>query len=299
MDTQQSGLFALVVILIIVCSTEITGAQSVTLHVDRPAVTNDHLTTDLRVHTSNGAPYLGLTSRQLYVEVNGRVQEAIDLMPYRPHRVPLQVIFVVDHSHSMKEANWDTVVATVRDAQTFLQEEDEVHLITFADSVRQSRLVNASWDDRVWGLKDLPVEGHTRLYDGLMTALDVADTAAGAEPVIVLLSDGKDTTSEATKRQVRLKTEEVGARVYTLGYSEPIDEECLRQLAERTGGLYSYSPDYATRMGLYQHLLGSRQHLYRMRVPVQARELRSLNNLRVYVQENEKRIEARVSFAGL
>jgi len=299
MDTRHSRLFGLLCLLILTFSAETAWTQSVTLHVDRPTVANDQLTTDLRVYTSNGAPYLGLTPQQLYVEVNGRAHEAIDLMPYRPHCVPLQVTFVVDHSHSMKEANWDTVVATVRDAQTFLQDEDEAHLITFADSVHHSPPATASWDEHLRDLERLPVEGYTRLYDGLMAALDLADTATVAEPIIVLLSDGKDTVSDATKRQVRLKAEEVGVRVYTLGYSEPIDEGYLRQLAERTGGLYSYSPDYATWMGLYQHLLGSRQHLYRMHVPVQARELRSLNDLRVYVQEDGERIEARVPFAGL
>lgn len=299
MDTWHSRFLLLFCSLLIVCSADMAWGQSVTLQVDRPAISNDHLTTHLRVHTTNGGPYLGLTPRQLHVEVNGTVQEAIDLVPYRPHRVPLQVIFVVDHSHSMKEANWDTVVAAVRDAQTLLQEEDEVHFVTSADSVDHHAPTPASWTERLRVLEGLPVEGHTRLFDGLMAALELADTATIAEPVIILLSDGNDTMSNATRWNVEAKVAEVGARVYAVGFSDPLNEMYLRQLAERTGGLYSYSPDYATRMGLYQHVLGSRQHLYRVQVPVQARQLRGLNHLRVYVQENGERIEARVSFAGL
>ena len=92
------------------------------------------------------------------------------------------------------------------------------------------------------GMKPVPAEGTTALWDAIsLTSQDVMAQSAGQRRrVIILLSDGWDTSSRVTRRDAIDRALEAETVVYSNGIGdskrEGVNRDSLRDIAERTGG---------------------------------------------------------------
>jgi VWFA-related protein len=86
----------------------------------------------------------------------------------------------------------------------------------------------------------LTLQGKTKLYDGLATAIGHLPLATHQKKVLVLVSDGGDNASQSTFEQVLEMADKSGAIVYTLGVYDETDDDrnpkVLKRVAQATGG---------------------------------------------------------------
>lgn len=154
-----------------------------------------------------------------------------DLDVFALVRGPMEVVLALDTSGSMAG---DPLAKAREGARGFIDQLPETvkfGLVAFGD---QPELVAPIGTDRaeiVDRLGTLVATGETALYDAVVTAVGAFDPETDARRVIVILSDGADTTSRATLAQaLEAIGSDIDVRAVALQSSET-DHGALRQLA--------------------------------------------------------------------
>jgi VWFA-related protein len=159
------------------------------------------------VSVMNGLnPVTGLKAANFVVTDNG-VLQTLDSVSL--DTVPLDLTLVLDTSGSLAGERLTHLIEAMNGLVKSLRPEDTASLMTFSEPVR---LAVKSTRDRVplvSALTGLTADGSTSVNDAMFLALQLRPTEAGeSRPVLLLFSDGRDTSSwlrsdhviEATKR---------------------------------------------------------------------------------------------------
>jgi Ca-activated chloride channel family protein len=156
---------------------------------------------------------------------------------------------VLDISGSMNGKPMDAARAgTVKFLQR-MEPDDIVQVIAFSEqpvALGTPGRVRQTGEGLVQKVNGLYAQGQTSLYDAVLMAFDEVEEARKKETEprsygIVVLSDGKDTSSKRNKPDLieRLpKPEDTeGTRVFTIAYGDEADEDLLRNLSDRSNAL--------------------------------------------------------------
>src|SRR5262249_55979741 len=149
----------------------------------------------------------GLTRDNFRIFENGRPQQ---ISAFTGQDVPVTVGILVDESFSMTPKRAQAVTA----AMTFIQESnprDEVFVLHFNDSVKFGLQHNLRFSDNRQQLRNalfgvIP-QGKTALYDAVEAGLDHLAMGRREKKTLVLISDGKDNASQATRADMLAKVE--------------------------------------------------------------------------------------------
>jgi Ca-activated chloride channel family protein len=183
---------------------------------------------------------------------------------------PVVITFVLDTSGSMKG---EPLQAAKGGAQMFfegLSPSDSVRLILFSSktnwAIKNPVRMSESKDVIVAAVNEAFAMGETSLYDSIVAALQPETGGpTGAIRAVVVLTDGKDTSSTATidvllaslQRTSGGGEEGTGSgtvpRVFTIGYGSGADPEVLKKIAEAGGGAY-FSGDPKNIRSVYAEL---------------------------------------------
>jgi Ca-activated chloride channel family protein len=162
-------------------------------------------------------------------------------------RVPLSVVLVLDTSGSMKESLHFLQEAVLSFVYK-LDDVDNALVVSFNDSVKGSAEFTGDTDRLERFVEGLEAWGGTSLYDAIQYSLERIKDQPGRKALIVF-SDGADTTSSMSDREVVDYARAVEATVYCIGFkgsggglmsSSP--RGFLRKIANETGGQY-FAPD--------------------------------------------------------
>ncbi|HVO43811.1 MAG TPA: VWA domain-containing protein, partial [Aggregatilineales bacterium] len=165
---------------------------------------------------------------------------------------PLNITMVIDTSGSMRDAG---KIEGVRDAAAAfinrLADNDQFTLYTFSDNYKvvvQTASVGTIRATAIAAVQGLQPDAGTALY---FTALKVRQSFKASSQyinAIVLLTDGQDTSSNATNPPVDLAAAVNGIKsakgsvfLYTIGYGSDADGNVLTQLADAGNGTYYHS----------------------------------------------------------
>ena len=157
---------------------------------------------------------------------------------------PVAVGLVVDASGSMRSKIGEVIAA----AMSFVRlsnPDDELFAVRFNDDVRT--ITDAGVPMKLedgntvrQALMSIRPDGRTALYDGLIDALDRLDRAPRARKVLILISDGGDNASTATRAAVLARARHSNAAIYAIGLFDDHDPDrnprLLKELARDTGG---------------------------------------------------------------
>jgi Ca-activated chloride channel homolog len=162
-------------------------------------------------------------------------------------RVPLSVVLVLDTSGSMKESLHFLQEAVL----SFVYKLDDVDtalVVSFNDSVKGSAEFTGDTDRLERFVEGLEAWGGTSLYDAIHYSLERIKDQPGRK-ALVIFTDGADTTSTLSDREVVDYARAVEATVYCIGFkgaggglmsSSP--RGFLRKIANETGGQF-FAPD--------------------------------------------------------
>ena len=216
------------------------------------------------VTDGDGRFITGLTRDDFVVYDDGKPQE---IVAFSSERVPVSLGVLLDVSLSMSEAQLATArLAIDHFAHILLGTEDELFLIEFAARGRMLQpwtrnrdsfsraLTRANQTTLMTDATDRPATTDTMpnfgtaVFDAVATSLEIAATGVHAKRAVLVISDGKDTSSRRSVMDVQeaIRTSEI--LVYALavdsgegiGLSGPVyggvDAGALRKLTDDTGG---------------------------------------------------------------
>ena len=172
------------------------------------------------------------------------------------------VVLSIDTSGSMRQEN--KMAAARNAAVAFLAQTDplltRVGLVSFAG---EPTAVQALTEDRrrlITAVNGLQADGGTRLVPPLEASIDMVlgeGARAGANRVIVFMSDGKDTGGGSVHvpdppglPEAIQRARDAGIFIFTIGLGSDADERTLRRMAQDDEA-YFFSPSTAELRGVY------------------------------------------------
>lgn len=190
----------------------------------------------------SGGLVAGLTRDDFTVSEDGTPQT---ITQFTSDRVPVSLGLLLDSSDSMHgQRIADARIAVSRFLFDLLSKDDEFFVMAFNHEPR----VLVPWtnrpDEAEARLADLHPWGATAIYDAVVAALPEFERRSRQRAAIVVISDGADTASDVSLRQVRSALLRSDAFVYGVAIDAPdrrpinraMNPYALREITDDTGG---------------------------------------------------------------
>jgi tight adherence protein B len=135
-----------------------------------------------------------LTGAQVQASLGGKLAFVESVKRSGPH-TPLHLVFAVDTSGSMSGLPITAAIAAGQRLLDSIGTDDQVGLVVFDSSARVVAPMTSNVAAVRSALSSLTTSSGTALYDGVATAAKLAGRDPAANRVVVVLSDGADTSS--------------------------------------------------------------------------------------------------------
>lgn len=198
------------------------------------------------VTDGRGAPVSGLTKEDFRVFEDG-VPQNIRVFD-QESELPLNIALAIDTSGSTQRDFKLEVISAKKFASSIMRPVDHLAVFQITENVDQltSFISNVRKIDE--GIDSLRVGAGTSLYDGIFLCSEALIDREGRR-VLVLITDGGDTTSKADYQGALRRAQQAEAIVYSI-IVVPVaadagrnigGEHALMQISEDTGGKYFYA----------------------------------------------------------
>jgi tight adherence protein B len=202
----------------------------------------------------NGAPVAGLEAENL-----GRAKS---------------VLLAVDRSVSMKGKPLADAIVAARAFVAAKPEGDRIAIATFATAPVLLTGFSTSTIDADSALRSLSVDSSrgTTLYDALVMASGAVSSEPLAARVVIVVTDGNETRSEASLDEAIAAARDADASVYVVAIeSSRFTPEPLRRLAAETGGTYYGAASSAAFADVYASIAEELRRTWQVRYVTAAR----------------------------
>jgi tight adherence protein B len=184
------------------------------------------------------------------------------------------IVLAIDRSQSM---NGQAILDATAAARAFVASKpasDRISVVAFGSEAVALTGFSTSTTDAEGALRALnvdPVRG-TALYDAVVLGAKQAAAEANPARVLIVLTDGADSGSEAELAQAVEAARDFGVRVYTIAITSRVSSlEPLQQLARETGGSYYGTPSTEALAGAYQAIAEELQRSWVLEYATRAR----------------------------
>jgi tight adherence protein B len=179
----------------------------------------------------------------------------------------LDTVLVIDTSGSMRGPALAAAKAAARSFIAAVPNDTRVGLVSFGESVLIHQKPTL---DRASLLADLDrldtADGETALWDALVAAADLVDGSAGGQSSVVVLSDGGDTASSATRSDAIERLSSRSTVLYAVAIESPdTDLVALKETVDRVGGQFLTTTDIGELDSLYTEIAGRLAGRYQLR----------------------------------
>lgn len=173
-----------------------------------------------------------------------------DVVEFFGEDAPMAVAVVLDVSGSVVEKDLNRYRNSALDLAYRLKPDDTLALYTFDESgVQKIRDYSSTVSDLKPLIKELKGEGNTPLYDAVLLAGKELRVRPERRRALILISDGADSASQATLREVEKQTFLSGVSVYAIDLvnteksarrspERQAAAQTLKQIAQESGGRY-------------------------------------------------------------
>lgn len=192
--------------------------------------------------------YVSTLDKQAFMLLeDDREQEVVEFFG---GEAPMAVAVVLDISGSVVEKDLDRYRNSALDLAYRLRPDDALALYAFDESgVRKIRDYSSTVSGLKPLLKELKGEGGTPLFDAILLASEELRLRPERRRALILISDGADSASSATLREVEKQTFLSGVSVYAIDLvntekssrrspERQAAAQTLKQIAQESGGRY-------------------------------------------------------------
>ena len=215
--------------------------------VDTVSIATTQVVVNVTVTNARGKYVTGLDKEAFSLLEDGRDQEMLEFFG---EEAPLAVAVVLDTSGSVIEKDLNKYRNSVMDLAYRLRPTDTLAVYTFdADGVKKIRDFNTTVQGLKPLLKQVSGQGSTPLYDAILTASADLRERPERRRALVLISDGADSASSTTLREVERRTFLAGTAVYAIdlvntdkssrrSVERQASAQTLKQISQESGGRY-------------------------------------------------------------
>jgi VWFA-related protein len=274
--------------------------------------TVDLVTIQAMVRDARGRVVNGLTASDFEVHDNGQLRPIVSFRSDR--QSPLSLSILVDMSGSMRvgpkiamaRQAYDSVLSQLHSGQ------DEVSLLSFDSTLHERIEFTGDLATLKGGLADFSPFGTTSLYDATATAARQVAARSATHKAIVVLTDGIDTSSTLSARDVSGLASAIDVPVYVIATVPSLDQRQLmessdrgaatdaadfRDLAEWTGGQFVFASTFVETVSTAATLIQALREQYVL--AIEAANGREWRRLDVRVRRPSTVVKARSGyFAG-
>lgn len=181
-----------------------------------------------------------LTGAQVQASLGGKLA-FIERVQRSGPRTPLHLVFAVDTSGSMSGLPITAAIAAGQRLLDAVGSNDRVGLVVFDDTARVVAPMTSNVQAVRSALSSLTTHSGTALYDGVSTAAKLAGDDPNAKRVVVVLSDGADTSSRLTLAALERGLSSSGVQVDAVGLtaSGSYNATDLRSITGISGGAFA------------------------------------------------------------
>jgi tight adherence protein B len=197
--------------------------------------------------TENGRPVVNLTATNLGLAKS--------------------LVLVVDRSRSMRGQPLDDAVGAARAFVAAKPAEDRIAVATYATEAQLLTGFQTSTTDADSALRSIAVDSlvGTKLYDSIVLSANSLASETYLGRVILIVTDGNETMSEATLEQAIAAAQSAGASVYVVAIeSRLFTPEPLQRLADETGGSYFGAASTEALDGVYRSIAEELSRTWRL-----------------------------------
>ena len=214
---------------------------------DTISLATSQVVVNITVKSARGK-YVPTLDRQAFTLLeDDREQEVVEFFG---EDAPMAVAVVLDVSGSVVEKDLDRYRNSALDLAYRLKPDDALALYTFDESGAQKV---RDYSSTVAGLKpllkQLKGEGNTPLYDAILAASKELRVRPERRRALILISDGADSASQTTLREVEKQTFLSGVSVYAIDLvnteksarrspERQAAAQTMKQIAQESGGRY-------------------------------------------------------------
>ena len=222
-------------------------------------------------------------------------------------RVPISLGVLVDISDSMFGRRiQDARAAVDRFLFDLLDPGDEFFILAFNHRPHVlTRWTNAPDVVRL-ALDGLRPSGGTAAYDAVLEALPLVDNRSRERAALLLISDGADTASTATLRDVRSALFRSDAFAYAIAIDSPepqpintrVNATALREITDQSGGRTEIVQNSSDLVGATSRIADELNHQYVLGYTSTRGADGQYHSLRVRVQGSDYRVRARNGYVA-
>lgn len=178
----------------------------------------------------------------------------------------INAVLAIDHSGSMR----GQPVADAKNAAsifvTLMQSQDQSAVVSFNHEPHTDCPFTGQVDSLKAAISKIEANGGTAIYDALMHSTYLF-TSNLKNRAIILLTDGADKDSRYTYQEALTALVSHEIRVFSIGLGlnqNSPEENILKDVANKTGGLYFYSPTSRELEEIYKAISKLLHHRYRV-----------------------------------
>ena len=212
--------------MVLLAATPVLASQIATFSGGVEAVRVDALV------TNNGRPVNGLRASDFDVRDNGVVQR-VELVSVE--QLSVDVVLALDVSDSVTGERLRHLQTAGRSAVKSLKPGDRSALLSFNHAVTLNERLTGDAERVARALDSLAPTGRTSLVDAAYAAILATEPSHATRNLVLMFSDGTDTTSWLTPQRVIDAARRSDATVYAVA-APGADRDFLNDLSEATGG---------------------------------------------------------------
>jgi Ca-activated chloride channel homolog len=247
---------------------------------------------DARV-TDNGRVIQGLQPADFEVRDNGVLQQ-VDFVSFA--ELPLNVVLALDASSSVSGDRLRHLRGAGGALIDALQTDDRVALLTFSHAVSLREALTGDTARIRRALETLEPGGETSLVDAAYAAMKLAQPDGGSRNLIIVFSDGQDTSSWLTGARVIEVARSADAPMFGVTVRGTRGPEFLRDLAAATGGSLIEIESTRDLGATFTRVLGEFRQRYLIGFSPRGVAGRGFHTLQVRVKGRRAQVDARAGY---
>jgi Ca-activated chloride channel family protein len=191
----------------------------------------DVVTIQASVRDAHGRVVGGLRPKDFEVRDNGQVRPILSL---RADKSPLSLAILVDMSGSMRSKIGFARQAFASVLSQLRQGEDEVAVFSFDSSLHERSDFTRDLTRLTDVLANFEAFGKTSLYDATASAARRLSDRTATRKAIIVLTDGIDTSSSMTAREVSGVASAIDVPVFVVATVPSLDQRMMMEASERS-----------------------------------------------------------------
>lgn len=196
------------------------------------------------IYDSNGQPISGIAQEDIILTEDDIPVDQFTFTEINNTDAPIAFAVIIDTSDSMNNGTppaIDNAKLAAEEFITKLQDQDSVAVISFNNQVNVDQGLTTEKASAVNAVQNLTAIGGTAMYDAIYQGVDLLKDS-GKKNVIILITDGEDSSSAYEMQEVIDAASEWHVSVYPIGFGSVLETR-LQEIAEQTGGFSQKTPD--------------------------------------------------------